>query len=123
MGDSPQYGLILQSKFFSNLNYNYFQLNQLKGLNVIKNIFLQVLNEKQHEMAAKNEYNFDHPDAFDFELLKITLQRLKEGRKVEVPVYNFLTHSRENRTVNFYFNLKLIASPYNLRSDHCFVIF
>jgi uridine kinase len=60
---------------------------------------LQVLNEKQHDLAAKNEYNFDHPDAFDFELLAITLQRLKEGRKVEVPVYNFVTHSRESRTV------------------------
>lgn len=32
--------------------------------------FYKVLNEKQHEMAARNEYNFDHPDAFDFELLK-----------------------------------------------------
>ena len=60
---------------------------------------LQVLNEKQHDLAAKNEYNFDHPDAFDFELLAITLQRLKEGKKVEVPVYNFVTHSRESRTV------------------------
>jgi uridine kinase len=60
---------------------------------------LQVLNEKQHDLAAKNEYNFDHPDAFDFELLADTLQRLKEGRKVEVPVYNFVTHSRESRTV------------------------
>lgn len=63
----------------------------------------QVLNEKQHELAAINEYNFDHPDAFDFELLKSTLQRLKEGKKVEVPIYNFVTHSRENRTVSFIF--------------------
>lgn len=51
-------------------------------------------------MAAANEYNFDHPDAFDFDLLAATLQRLKEGRKVEVPIYNFVTHCRENRTVS-----------------------
>lgn len=51
-------------------------------------------------MAARNEYNFDHPDAFDFELLKTTLQRLKEGRKADVPIYNFVTHSRESRTVS-----------------------
>lgn len=50
-------------------------------------------------MAECNEYNFDHPDAFDFELLITTLQRLKEGRMVEVPIYNFVTHSRESRTV------------------------
>ncbi|CAK9802048.1 Uridine-cytidine kinase-like 1 [Anthophora quadrimaculata] len=64
--------------------------------------FYKVLNEKQHEMAAQNEYNFDHPDAFDFELLKITLQRLKEGRMVEVPIYNFVTHGRESRTKTMY---------------------
>ncbi|XP_069702106.1 uridine-cytidine kinase-like 1 isoform X2 [Periplaneta americana] len=64
--------------------------------------FYKVLNEKQHELAAKNEYNFDHPDAFDFELMAATLQRLKEGKKVEVPVYNFVTHSRESRTKTMY---------------------
>ncbi|XP_063236971.1 uridine-cytidine kinase-like 1 [Bacillus rossius redtenbacheri] len=64
--------------------------------------FYKVLNEKQHEMAARNEYNFDHPDAFDFELLRETLQRLKEGKKVEVPVYNFLTHCREAKTKTMY---------------------
>lgn len=63
--------------------------------------FYKVLNEEQHELADKNEYNFDHPDAFDFDLIFTTLQRLKEGRKVEVPIYNFVTHSRENRTVIF----------------------
>lgn len=62
----------------------------------------QVLNEKQHEMAATNDYNFDHPDAFDFDLLNETLVRLKEGKKVEVPIYNFVTHSREPKTVSMY---------------------
>jgi uridine kinase len=65
----------------------------------IKSIFSQVLNQKQHELAENNEYNFDHPDAFDFELLAQVLQKLKECKKVEVPVYNFVTHSRETRTV------------------------
>lgn len=62
--------------------------------------FYKILNQKQHEQALRNEYNFDHPDAFDIELMKDVLQRLKEGRKVEVPVYNFVTHSREIHTVS-----------------------
>ena len=62
--------------------------------------FYKVLSPTQHEAAAHNEYNFDHPDAFDFELLRKTLVRLKEGKKVEVPIYNFVTHSRESRTVS-----------------------
>ncbi|XP_074032939.1 uridine-cytidine kinase-like lethal (2) k01209 [Leptinotarsa decemlineata] len=64
--------------------------------------FYKVLNEKQHEIAHRNEYNFDHPDAFDFELLYTTLHRLKQGRKVEVPIYNFMTHARETRTKTMY---------------------
>ncbi|GBP19559.1 Uridine-cytidine kinase-like 1 [Eumeta japonica] len=64
--------------------------------------FYKVLNEKQHQAATRNEYNFDHPDAFDMELLHSVLQRLKEGKKVEVPIYNYVTHSRENRTKTMY---------------------
>lgn len=71
--------------------------------------FYKVLNEKQHETADKNEYNFDHPDAFDFDLLIATLQMLKEGRKVEVPIYNFVTHSREMRTVSWFVSLKTLS--------------
>lgn len=77
--------------------YSLPSLHELPGV--------QVLNQKQHEQAASNEYNFDHPDAFDFELLADTLQRLKEGKKVEVPIYNFLTHSRESRTVSDCFQI------------------
>uniref|UniRef100_A0A183BYP1 uridine/cytidine kinase n=1 Tax=Globodera pallida TaxID=36090 RepID=A0A183BYP1_GLOPA len=56
--------------------------------------FYKVLNEEQHQLAAKQEYNFDHPDAFDFDLLRETLVRLREGKSVEVPVYDFSTHRR-----------------------------
>jgi uridine kinase len=60
----------------------------------------QVLGPKEHELAEQNEYNFDHPDAFDFDLLIKTLRRLKAGKKVEVPIYNFVSHSREKQSVN-----------------------
>ena len=59
-----------------------------------------MLNKEQHEQAAINEYNFDHPDAFDFELLVETLSRLREGKNVEVPIYNFSTHARESHMVS-----------------------
>lgn len=64
--------------------------------------FYKILNRKQHEQAERNEYNFDHPDAFDFELMLDVLKKLKEGRKVEVPVYNFVTHARETNTKTMY---------------------
>src|SRR5690349_9475522 len=42
--------------------------------------------------------NFDHPESIDFELLKDHLLLLKNNQSVEVPVYNFCTHSRETFT-------------------------
>jgi uridine kinase len=48
-------------------------------------------------LAAKNEYNFDHPDAFDFDLLHETLRRLREGKSCNVPVYDFATHRRDRQ--------------------------
>lgn len=46
--------------------------------------------------------NFDHPDSIDFELLNEHLLLLKDQQSVEVPIYNFCTHSREafTHTVN-----------------------
>lgn len=64
--------------------------------------FYKVLTEDSHKKAQNNEYDFDHPDAFDFELLNNTLRRLKRGKRVEVPCYNFVTHSREKRTKIMY---------------------
>lgn len=64
--------------------------------------FYKVLGPKEHELAEQNEYNFDHPDAFDFDLLIKTLRRLKEGKKVEVPIYNFVTHGREKHSKTIY---------------------
>ncbi|CAC5423827.1 udk [Mytilus coruscus] len=64
--------------------------------------FYKVLNEEMHETANRNEYNFDHPDAFDFDLLIDTLRRLKDGKSVEVPIYNFITHSRDQNTRTIY---------------------
>ncbi|KPM11365.1 uridine-cytidine kinase-like protein [Sarcoptes scabiei] len=64
--------------------------------------FYKVLDQEQQEMARRNEFNFDHPDAFDFELLIETLRKLKEGKRVDVPTYNFVTHSREKMTKTMY---------------------
>ena len=50
-------------------------------------------------MAQRAMQNFDHPDALDNDLLIAHLQELKTGRPIELPVYDFTTHSRTDRTV------------------------
>ncbi|XP_062979734.1 uridine-cytidine kinase-like 1 [Elgaria multicarinata webbii] len=64
--------------------------------------FYKVLNKEQQHQAAYNEYNFDHPDAFDFDLLISVLRKLKEGKSVKVPVYDFTTHSRRKEWKTVY---------------------
>uniref|UniRef100_A0A8D2J007 Uridine-cytidine kinase n=1 Tax=Varanus komodoensis TaxID=61221 RepID=A0A8D2J007_VARKO len=64
--------------------------------------FYKVLNKEQQCQAACNEYNFDHPDAFDFDLLISVLRKLKEGKSVKVPVYDFTTHSRRKEWKTVY---------------------
>lgn len=54
-----------------------------------------MLTTQQQEQAAHNNFNFDHPDAFDFDLIVSTLKKLKQGKSVKVPVYDFTTHSRK----------------------------
>lgn len=50
-------------------------------------------------LAARRGFNFDHPDAFDTDLLVAHLRELKEGRPIDKPVYSFTEHSRTAETV------------------------
>lgn len=43
--------------------------------------------------------NFDHPDSIDFERLAQTLLDLKNGRSSQIPIYDFVTHSRKPETL------------------------
>ncbi|WP_295582964.1 uridine kinase [uncultured Lamprocystis sp.] len=56
-----------------------------------------------YDQSLKFDYdggmvNFDHPDAIDFALLSRHLHELKAGRSVAVPVYDYGTHRRLDRT-------------------------
>ena len=50
-------------------------------------------------MEERRAFNFDHPDAFDTELLVAHLRELQAGRAVEKPVYSFAEHTRTRDTV------------------------
>ncbi|KAJ6860553.1 uridine kinase-like protein 5 [Populus alba x Populus x berolinensis] len=45
-------------------------------------------------LAQVYDYNFDHPDAFNTELLLSCMEKLKNGRAVNIPNYDFQTHKR-----------------------------
>ena len=50
-------------------------------------------------LEDRRRINWDHPEAFDWELLINHLQALLRGESVEKPEYDFVTHTRSSRTM------------------------
>src|SRR5882724_13232081 len=55
-------------------------------------------NLKDMPLDYRNAANFDHPDAIDNELLAHHLKKLRAGEPVELPIYDFRTHTRLSAT-------------------------
>ncbi|MEZ4404505.1 MAG: uridine kinase [Kofleriaceae bacterium] len=49
-------------------------------------------------LAARREINYDHPSSLDSGLLATHLAELKAGRAVDLPLYDFVTHTRRAET-------------------------
>lgn len=47
---------------------------------------------------ARAQVNYDHPDALESSLLAVHLAALREGHSVDVPIYDFVTHTRSQTT-------------------------
>ena len=50
-------------------------------------------------MEERSLLNYDHPNAFDTDMLVEHLRQLKEGRSVRCPVYDFSIHDRTEETI------------------------
>ena len=48
-------------------------------------------------LDERHQANFDHPDSIDSDMLVNHLMRLKQGLAVEMPLYDFVTHTRSDR--------------------------
>ena len=49
-------------------------------------------------MEKRSVFNFDHPDAVDFHFMELQLNELIQGNNVNIPIYDFTTHTRKNET-------------------------
>ena len=50
-------------------------------------------------LEERRRVNWDHPDAFDLDLLASHLEALGRGEAIEKPVYDFVSHLRAPETV------------------------
>ena len=57
---------------------------------------------KRHDDMSyeeRSKLNYDHPDAFDTELLCEHIRELKAGRSIQMPVYDYSVHNRSEETI------------------------
>ena len=81
----------------------------IKSINEPWTILLSLDNfykELTPELSAKafnNEYDFDHPDAIDLDLIYECVKSIKNGKKTEIPMYSFSNHQRiKDQSITIY---------------------
>ncbi|QWB99459.1 uridine kinase [Mycoplasmatota bacterium] len=53
------------------------------------------LDHPELALEERRKINYDHPNAFDVDLLKEHIQALKNHQSIDVPEYDFVTHARK----------------------------
>jgi len=81
-------------------------------INKIKSEFNEQITIINHDYYYKDrsdisfeerkKLNYDHPDAFDTDLMIDHIKKLKSWKQVERPVYDFTVHNRTGETVTLY---------------------
>ncbi|KAF4666815.1 hypothetical protein FOL47_003888 [Perkinsus chesapeaki] len=60
--------------------------------------FYKNLNEEEKKKAYAGDFDFDSPDAIDFEELKQCVRDLRSWHDVHIPLYDFTRHTRKEET-------------------------
>lgn len=50
-------------------------------------------------LAQRTQVNFDHPNSLDTDLMRKHVEQLKSGKGIELPIYDFTTHSRTREII------------------------
>ncbi|XP_016952792.1 uridine-cytidine kinase isoform X1 [Drosophila biarmipes] len=72
---------------------------QRQVVSISQDSFYRELTPAEKAKAQKGLFNFDHPDAFNEELMFSTLQNILKGHKVEIPSYDYRTNSLDFENV------------------------
>ena len=73
-------------------------LQEQRVVLIAQDSFYRPLTAYEHENVGA--YNFDHPDAIDTKCLVEVLQKLMLRQSVDIPVYDFVTHSRSDEKIH-----------------------
>ncbi len=50
-------------------------------------------------LQERRKINFDHPESFEFDLLVKHLQQLRNGQAIQEPTYDYITSTRQIKTI------------------------
>lgn len=75
------------NKILQQLNLNEEGINVLSQDNYYH-------DNQNLSLQEREQLNYDHPKAIDFNLLIKHVKALKNGKTIEQPIYSFVTHSR-----------------------------
>ncbi|KAG7133517.1 Uridine-cytidine kinase-like 1 [Verticillium longisporum] len=64
--------------------------------------FYNPLTPEQSKKAFNNDFDFDSPEAIDFDVLTQCLRDLKAGKRAEIPVHSFAKHQRLDHSTTIY---------------------
>jgi uridine kinase len=73
------------------------QINKVNSIALLRldDYYKDLSNLKVEE---RSKTNFDHPDSIDFDLLSDHLQKLKDGKSINKPIYDFSIHNRQDKS-------------------------
>jgi uridine kinase len=102
-GSAPMKPLIIGIAGGSGSGKSTVARNLAQALSAVSVAFIDMdgyyRNFAHLSLDDRRRINWDHPDAFDWDLLISHLEALVRGEAVEKPQYDFVTHTRGSRAV------------------------
>jgi uridine kinase len=102
-GSTPMKPLIIGIAGGSGSGKSTVARNVAQALSAVSVAFIDMdgyyRNFAHLSLDERRTINWDHPDAFDWDLLITHLETLSRGEAVDKPEYDFVTHTRAGRTI------------------------
>ncbi|XP_050725245.1 uridine-cytidine kinase 2-B-like isoform X2 [Eriocheir sinensis] len=89
-------------RIMEKLGQDDIEHSQRRVVCISQDSFYRPLNPEESSKALKGVFNFDHPDAFDSELVLKILQQILDGKICKIPNYDYVTNSRLESTTTIY---------------------
>ena len=81
------------ARIMERLGQNKVATRERRVVTISLDSFYRPLSDDDQVKAAQGLFNFDHPDAFDPEMILRTIMDIKAGRTVRIPVYDFTNNT------------------------------